>query len=93
MQQNVDKEIARAIKNIKQELETGYKKIEKDIDDFAQDEGDKIGANAVRLYNKELEKQAKKNVDNKKKTEKKAKIKTDALVQKAKLQIFALIGL
>ena len=93
MQQNVDKEIARAIKNIKQELETGYKKIEKDIDDFAQDEGDKRGANAVRLYNKELEKQAKKNVDNKKKTEKKAKIKTDALAQKAKLQIFALIGL
>ena len=93
MQQNVDKEIARAIKNIKQELETGYKKIEKDIDDFAQDEGDKRGANAVRLYNKELEKQAKKNVDNKKKTEKKAKIKADALAQKAKLQIFALIGL
>ncbi len=44
-------------------------------------------------YNKELEKQAKKNVDNKKKTEKKAKIKADALAQKAKLQIFALIGL
>ena len=93
MQQNVDKEIARATKNIKQELETGYKKIEKDIDDFAQDEGDKIGANVVRLYNKELEKQAKKIVDNKKKIEKKAKIKADALIQKAKLQIFALIGL
>ena len=44
-------------------------------------------------YVNELEKQAKKNVDNKKKTEKKAKIKADALAQKAKLQIFALIGL
>ena len=93
VQQNVDKEIARAEKNITQELETGYKKIEKDIDDFCQDEGDKIGSNIVRLYNKELEKQAKKIVDEKNKVEKKAKIKADALIQKAKLQLFALIGL
>lgn len=93
VQQNVDKEIARAEKNITQELETGYKKIEKDIDDFCQDEGDKIGSNIVRLYNKELEKQAKKIVDEKKKVEKKAKIKADAAIQKAKLKIFALIGL
>lgn len=93
VQQNVDKEIARAEKNITQELETGYKKIEKDIDDFCQDEGDKIGTNIVRLYNKALEKQAKKIVDEKKKVEKKAKIKADAAIQKAKLKIFALIGL
>ena len=93
VQQNVDKEIARAEKNITQELETGYKKIEKDIDDFCQDEGDKIGTNIVRLYNKELEKQAKKIVDEKKKVEKKAKIKAAAAIQKAKLKIFALIGL
>lgn len=93
VQQNVDKEIARAEKNITQELETGYKKIEKDIDDFCQDEGDKIGTNIVRLYNKALEKQAKKIVDDKKKVEKKAKIKADAAIQKAKLKIFALIGL
>lgn len=93
LQQNVDKEIARAEKNIKQELETGYKKLEKDIDDFCQDEGDKIGSNIVRLYNKELEKQAKKIVDDKQKEEKKAKIKADAAIQKAKLKIFALVGL
>lgn len=93
VQQNVDKEIARAEKNITQELETGYKKIEKDIDDFCQDEGDKIGSNIVRLYNKALEKQAKKIIDDKKKVEKKAKIKADAAIQKAKLQLFALIGL
>ena len=93
VQQNVDKEIARAEKNIIQELETGYKKIEKDIDDFCQDEGDKIGSNIVRLYNKELEKQAKKTVDEKKKVENKAKIKANAAIQKAKLKIFALIGL
>ena len=93
MQQNVDKEIARAEKNITQELETGYKKIEKDIDDFCQDEGDKIGTNIVRLYNKALENQAKKIVDEKNKIEKKAKIKADAAIQKAMLKIFALIGL
>ena len=93
MQQNVDKEIARAEKNITQELETGYKKIEKDIDDFCQDEGDKIGTNIVRLYNKALEKQAKKIVDEKNKIEKKAKIKANAAIQKAMLKIFALIGL
>ena len=67
--------------------------VEKDIDDFCQDEGDKIGSNIVRLYNKELEKQAKKIVDEKKKVEKKAKIKANAAIQKAKLKIFALIGL
>jgi len=93
VQQNVDKEIARAEKNITQELETGYKKIEKDIDDFCQDEGDKIGTNIVRLYNKELEKQAKKIIDEKRKVENKAKIKADAAIQKIKLQLFALIGL
>lgn len=93
MQQNVDKEIARAEKNITQELETGYKKIEKDIDDFCQDEGDKIGTNIVRLYNRALENQAKKIVDEKNKIEKKAKIKANAAIQKAMLKIFALIGL
>ena len=93
VQQNVDKEIARTEKNITQELETGYKKIEKDIDDFCQDEGDKIGTNIVRLYNKALEKQAKKIVDEKNKIEKKAKIKANAAIQKAMLKIFALIGL
>ena len=93
IQHNVDKEIARAEKNIKQELETGYKKIEKDIDDFCQDEGDKIGANIVRIYNKKLQNQAKNIVDQKNKIEKKAKIKANAAIQKAKLEIFALIGL
>ncbi len=92
IQHNVDKEIARAEKNIKQELETGYKKIEKDIDDFCQDEGDKIGANIVRIYNNELQNQAKKIKDQKNKVEKKAKIKANSAIQKAKLQIFALVG-
>ena len=93
IQKNIDKEVQRAEKNIRQELETGYKKVEKDIDEFSKSEGYKIGAQVVGLYNDTIHKQAKKLEDEKKKAVSQAKIKADQLIQKAKLQLFAIIGL
>lgn len=93
VQTNLNKEAERAEKNIKDGLETGYKSIESDIDVFCKGEGEKIAIKLIKEYNKTIEEQAKKITDNKIKAEKKAKIKANALIQKAKLQLFALIGL
>ena len=93
VQTNINKEIARAEKNVKDGLEKGYKNIETDIDTFCKGEGEKIAVKIISQYNKLIEEQAKDIVDKKNKVEKKAKIKADAAIQKAKLKIFALIGL
>ena len=93
VQINLNKEISRVEKNIRDGLEAGYKSIESDIDVFCKGEGEKIAVKLIKEYNKTIEEQAKKITDNKNKVEKKAKIKADAAIQKAKLQLFALIGL
>jgi len=93
VQTNINKEIARAEKNVKDGLEKGYKNIETDIDTFCKGEGEKIAVKIIKEYNKIIENQAKKIVDEKRKVEKKAKIKANAAIQKAMLKIFALIGL
>ena len=93
LQKNIDKEISRAESNIKDNLENGLKTISKDIDLYCKNEGNKIGSKLVSKYNKLLEEQAKDIVDKKNKAESKAKIKANASIQKAKLKIFALIGL
>lgn len=93
IQKNLDKESQRVEKNIRQELETGYLQVEKSIDEFCKSEGDKLGTNLVREYNNLIKKQAKETIDKKRKLETDAKIKVNQLMQKAKLQIFAMLGL
>lgn len=93
IQQNVDKAIASVINAIQKELDTAYKKAEEKVDKFCENEGNKKGAKLVEQQNNAIKKSAKNIIDEKIKAEKKAKIKADALIQKAKLQLFALIGL
>lgn len=93
VQTNLDKEIARAEKNIKDDLEAGYKSIESDIDVFCKGEGEKIAVKLIEQYNKLIEEQAKDIVSKKNKAESKAKISAKAAIQKAKLKVFAMIGL
>ena len=93
IQQNIDKEVARVEANVRTELETAYKKAEENIDAFAEKEGDKIGSRIVRQYNNTIIKKTKKIDDEKKKAVQKAQIKATAAIQKAKLKIFALVGL
>lgn len=92
LQQNIDKEISRIDYNIRTELETAYNKAEISINTFCESEGDKIGTRIVKEYNNLIGKQAKKLDDEKKKAIKQAKIKSNAAIQKAKLQIFAMLG-
>jgi len=93
IQQQIDKEVSRVEQNVRSELETGYKKAEEEINTFCENEGDKIGAVIVEQYNKTVAAAAKTIIDNKNKAISQAKIKSNAAIQKAKLKIFALIGL
>ena len=65
----------------------------KAYDEFAQKQGDKIGAKLVGRFNEELRKQAKKIENLKKKVEEKLKIETNKILQKAKLVIMAKLGI
>lgn len=93
LQQQIDKEVSRAVQNVTKELDTAYKSAAEDIDRFCENEGYKIGTKVVKQYNNALEVVAKDVVDKKNKIEQKAKTKAKAAIQKAKLKIFALIGL
>lgn len=62
-------------------------------DEFAQKQGDKVGAKLVGRYNEELRKQAKKIENLKNKVEEKLKIETKKILQKAKLVIMAKLGI
>lgn len=93
VQSNINKEIARSEKNIRDGLESGYQSVENDIDTFCKAEGEKIAVKLISQYNKLIEEQAKGIVDKKNKAESKAKIKANAAIQKAKLKVFAMLGL
>ena len=93
VQTNLNKEAERAEKNIRDGLDEGYQSVEKDIDKFSKGEGEKIAVKLIKEYNKLIEEQAKNIVDEKNKAKSKATIKGKAAIQKAKLKLFALIGL
>lgn len=93
VQTNLNKEAERAEKNIRDGLDKGYQSVEKDIDKFSKGEGEKIAVKLIKEYNKLIEEQAKNIVDEKNKAKSKATIKGKAAIQKAKLKLFALIGL
>jgi len=93
LQKQIDKEISRAVQSVKKELDTSYESASKDIDKFCTNEGYKIGAQIVKQYNNAIDVVAKNTVDKQNKIKQKAKTKANAAIQKAKLKIFALIGL
>lgn len=93
IQEQLDKEVSRAVKNVTNELETAYKDVKEDIDTFCENEGDKIGTKLVKQYNNLLEDKAKDIIDKQNKIKTQATVKANAAVQKVKLKLFALIGL
>ena len=93
LQLNLNREINRAEKVVKDQLETGYKSAEKSIDTFCQNEGNKIGEKMVAQYNKAIKLAAQEINNAKQKSITKAKITSKASAQKAKLQIYAMLGL
>ena len=62
-------------------------------DDFAQKQGNKVGAKLVQLYNDELMQQAKKIENMKQKAEEKIKIQAKKVLQKSKLMIMGKLGI
>lgn len=93
LQLNLNREINRAEKVVKDQLETGYESAEKSIDTFCQNEGNKIGEKMVAQYNKAIKLAAQEINNAKQKSITKAKITSKASAQKAKLQIYAMLGL
>ena len=93
VQQQVDKEISRVENNVRKELDTAYKKAEDDINNFCEGEGEKIATRLIKQYNNTIMAAAKNTIDAQNKAKSKASIKSKAAIQKAKLKIFAMIGL
>ena len=93
LQTQIDNEIKRVEKNVRTELDRGYKRAEEDINEYCEAEGYKLGVNAIEEYNKLIRAAAKEIFDTQNKLKSKATITANAAIQKAKLKIFALIGL
>ena len=93
VQENVNKELSRAENNVRKELNNAYVQAEKDVDNFCEGEGEKIAVRLIKQYNKTIEDAAKNVVDKQNKAKSKATIKGKAAIQKAKLKIFAMLGL
>lgn len=93
VQQNIDAEINRVEQNVRDQLESGYKTAEKEIDTFCKNEGNKIGEKLVGAYNKTIAEAAKNINDQKQKGISKAKILAKSTAHKAKLQLYAMMGL
>jgi hypothetical protein len=93
LQTQIDNEIKRVDKNIRSELDRGYQRAESDINEYCAAEGEKLAVNIIEEYNKVIRAAAKEIFDTQNKLKSKANIVKNAAVQKAKLQIFALLGL
>lgn len=86
------KKINSVLDNIKKTLDESYNNNEKKLNEYCQGEGEKIGTRMVESYNNTVDKAAKKIKDDKDKAMASTEIKAKSAIQKAKLQLMALVG-